>query len=457
MAQYLTSVNPYNSEIVNKYPVDDNVAVDQKIAKAAAAFDKWGNTSQRQRAAYLKSIADNLLKNKHELAKTATEEMGKPIAQSLAEIEKSAWSLKYYAENGERFLNDEIIETEAQKSYVTYQPLGVVLAIMPWNFPYWQVFRAMGPILMAGNTMLLKHASNVTGCAIAIQKIVAGADLPADIFQTLVIPSSMVEPVIANPVVKAITFTGSTTVGAQVAATAASHLKKQVLELGGSDPYVILADADLPKAVELCVQSRMNNTGQSCIAAKRFIVVKDVVEVFTMEFVKQIQTRMYGDPMDAASLAGPMARTDLRDELHQQVLKSVEKGASLLCGGAVPEGNGAFYPPTVLGNVSKGMPAYNEELFGPVASIITAEDEEDAIRIANDTAFGLGGAVFSRDVERAEKIAATRIQSGSVFVNSYVSSDPRLPFGGINQSGYGRELSYFAVREFVNIKTISIK
>ena len=457
MADYLSSYNPFNGELIRQYPVDDHEILREKLARSNTAFEKWSRISPRQRAAYLKSLSDYLLKHKHRLAEIATLEMGKPIAQSLAELEKSAGALKYYSENGPRFLEKEIVETEAQKAYVTFQPLGTILAIMPWNFPYWQVFRAMGPVLMAGNTLLLKHASNVTGCALAIEKAMDEAGIPDFIFQTLVIPSADVASVITDPAVKAVTFTGSTEAGRQVAATAASHLKKQVLELGGSDAYIILEDADMAKAVELCTQSRLNNSGQSCINAKRFVVVKSQLNTFAAQMAKEMQQRKMGDPLDAATQIGPMARKDLRAALHQQVLKSIAMGAKAICGGFIPEGPGAFYPPTVLIDVKKGMPAYEEELFGPVAAIIAAEDEAEAIAIANDSAFGLGGAVFSRDTDRAEKIAATQIQAGSVFVNDFVRSDARLPFGGIKQSGYGRELGYYAIREFVTIKSISVQ
>jgi len=350
-----------------------------------------------------------------------------------------------------------MVKTTAQKSFISFQPLGVVLAIMPWNFPYWQVFRAMGPILAAGNTMVLKHASNVTGCALAIEQAIRSAGLPENIFQTLVLPSSAMEAVIADENIKAVTFTGSTAAGRKVAATAASHLKKQVLELGGSDAYVILQDADLENAVKTCVRSRLNNSGQSCIAAKRFIVDKKVIEPFTSKMVAEMKQKKFGDPMQEEMDLGPMARKDLRDDLHEQVSKSIQMGAEVLCGGYIPEGVGAYYPPTVLTKVKKGMPAYDEELFGPVAAIIEAEDEQDAIQKANDSSFGLGAAVFSENLEKAEHIAETQLQAGSVFVNEFVSSNPLLPFGGIKDSGYGRELSYFAVREFVNIKTIYIR
>lgn len=457
MNEYLVSINPFTKKEIAQYKKDDHQIIQNKINNAAIAFKKWSNTSVRQRAAYLKSLADYLQKNKSSLAELATNEMGKPYAQSLLELEKSARTLEYYAENGQQFLQEEIVETEAQKSYISFQPLGTVLAIMPWNYPYWQVFRAMAPILMAGNTMLLKHASNVTGCALAIEKAFTEAGIPDNIFQTLVISAQDVEQVIAHKLVHAITFTGSTDAGSKVASLSGKYLKKQVLELGGSDAYVVLNDADLKQTVEVCVTSRLNNTGQSCISAKRFVVDKKIISTFQSQMVQLMQERKFGNPMDVSNQLGTMARHDLRDQLHEQVNKSIEMGAELLCGGFIPEEEGAFYPPTVLAKVTKGMPAYDEELFGPVAAIIEAKDEDEAIEIANDSVFGLGGAIFSRDTKRAELIAEQRLQAGSVFINDFVRSDPRMPFGGIKQSGYGRELSYFGLREFVNIKTIFIK
>jgi len=457
MSDLLLSINPFTGEQINSYPVDTRTIARYKLDQAQQAFQHWRKTSIRQRAAYLKSLSDYLQKNKRTMAEQATLEMGKPYAQSVTEIEKSATTLAYYAENGPRFLDDEIVDTEASKSYVSFQPLGVVLAIMPWNFPYWQVFRAMGPILMGGNTMLLKHASNVTGCALAIEKALREAGLPEYIFQNLLLPSSAMEEVIAHRYVQAVTFTGSTGAGAKVAAIAGQYLKKQVLELGGSDAYVVLSDADLKSAVEICVTSRLNNTGQSCISAKRFVVDKKVINTFTTQMVVQMKDRHWGNPMDSATQLGPLARHDLRDTLHKQVQDSIAQGAELLCGGYIPEEPGAFYPPTVLARVKKGMPAYDEELFGPVAAIIEANDEADALRIANDSVFGLGGAIFSRDTKKAARLAEEHFQAGSVFINDFVRSDARLPFGGIKQSGYGRELSYFGLREFVNIKTIFVR
>ncbi len=457
MSDTLNSINPYNGKEIARYKVDTATVIKHKLQQAQKAFEKWSTVSLRQRAAYLKALADYLQKNKRTLAETATLEMGKPYIQSITEIEKSATTLAYYADNGPRFLENEPVQTEAQESYVSFQPLGTVLAIMPWNYPYWQVFRAMGPILMGGNTMVLKHASNVTGCALNIERVMQEAGLPEHIFQTLVVPSSQLEAIIAHKQIQAITFTGSNYGGSKVAELAGKYLKKQVLELGGSDPYIVLADADLKKAVEICVASRLNNTGQSCISAKRFIVDKKIIQTFQEQMTLQMQERKYGNPMDTGIPLGPLARHDLRNELHKQVEKSIEMGAKLLCGGFIPDGEGAFYPPTVLTNVKRGMPAYEEEMFGPVAAIIEAQDEADAVRIANDSIFGLGAAIFSRDIKKAEQLANEEIEAGSVFINDFVRSDARLPFGGIKQSGYGRELSYFGLREFVNIKTIFIR
>lgn len=457
MTNTISSVNPFNGKEIKQYNVDTKTIIKFKLENAHKAYEKWSKVSVRQRAAYLKALGDYLQKNKKSMAEMATLEMGKPYTQSVTELEKSAVTLHYYADKGPRFLEQELVETEAQKSYVSFQPLGTVLAIMPWNFPYWQVFRALGPILMGGNAMVLKHASNVTGCALAIENAIREAGLPEYLFQTLIVPSSEMEEVIAHRLINAVTFTGSTSGGSKVAELAGKHLKKQVLELGGSDAYVILEDADLKNAVEVCVTSRLNNSGQSCISAKRFVVDKKVIGTFRSQMVALMEQRKYGDPMNTSTTVGPLARHDLRDQLHKQVMDSVAKGAEILCGGFIPEEEGVFYPPTVLANVKKGMPAYDEELFGPVAAIIEADDEADAIRIANDSVFGLGGAIFSRDIKKAEAIAEEQLQAGSIFVNDFVRSDARLPFGGIKQSGYGRELSYYGLREFVNIKTIFIR
>ena len=383
--------------------------------------------------------------------------MGKPFAQGVAEAEKCAWVCNYYAENAERFLSPELVATDATKSFITFQPLGILLAVMPWNFPFWQVFRSAAPALMAGNAVVLKHASNVSGCALEIENVFRDAGLPTGLFTTLLLKSNRVNAIIEHPFVKAVTITGSTAAGKAVAMKAGETLKKSVLELGGSDPYVILEDANLEEAVSTCVTARLINNGQSCIAAKRFIVMQSVLKQFEEMFVEKMKVQKVGDPLEPGVNVGPMARHDLRDELHAQVLLSIERGATLLCGGQVPNNKGAFYPPTVLTNVKKGMPAYDDELFGPVAAIVAAKDEGDAIRIANDSVFGLGAAVFTSNVKRGERIAAEELDAGSCFVNAFVKSDPRLPFGGIKESGYGRELSAFGIREFVNIKTVYVK
>jgi succinate-semialdehyde dehydrogenase/glutarate-semialdehyde dehydrogenase len=375
----------------------------------------------------------------------------------LAEIEKCALACDYYAENGQSFLRSETVQTGAFESYISYQPIGTILAVMPWNFPFWQVFRFLAPALMAGNTGVLKHASNVCGCALAIEQLVIDAGFPEDVFRTLLVGSTAVKQIIDNPHVKAVTLTGSTSAGKAVAAAAGVALKKSVLELGGSDPYLILEDADIKTAARLCVTSRLLNAGQSCIGAKRFIISDKVYEEFKTEFVRLMAASAYGNPLDPQTAIGPLARTDLRDELHQQVVSSCALGATLLLGGFVPEGKAAYYPPTVLENVTPGMPAYHEELFGPVAVLYRFSTIEEGIHIANDTVFGLGAGVFTSDLAKGKELAEKGLEAGCVFVNDFVKSDPRLPFGGIKESGYGRELSYVGIREFVNIKTILIK
>ena len=386
-----------------------------------------------------------------------TLEMGKPINQSKAEIEKCAWACEYYAANAEKFLADEIIITDASRSYNAYKPLGVVLAVMPWNFPFWQVFRFAAPNLMAGNAGILKHSSNVTGCAFAIEEIFREAGFPENIFRALIISSKNIKPVIENKNISAVTITGSVPAGRAVATMAGSALKKSVLELGGSDPYLILEDADLEIASEICVNSRIINGGQSCIAAKRFIVVESILDEFENLFVKKMKLKKMGDPFNPENDLGPQAKIELRNELHQQVVNSLSKGASLLLGGEIPKIKGAYYPPTVLTNVFPGMPAYDEELFGPVAAIIKVKDEDEGIKAANNTSFGLGAAVFTLNNDKGEKIAKDRLNAGCCFVNDLVKSDPRLPFGGIKESGYGRELSFIGIREFVNIKSVYVK
>lgn len=452
----IESVNPANGELIERYEEMGAAEVKQVIDAAHTQFLAWRETAFSQRAACLQKAAQILRDEQERFAQLMTAEMGKPLAQGRAEAQKCAWVCDYYADHAEIFLAPETVETDASKSFVSYQPLGVVLAVMPWNFPFWQVIRFAAPALMAGNAALLKHAGNVTGCALAIEDIFRRAGFPDGLFKTLLISSKQVAEVLANPQVKAATLTGSTAAGSAVAAEAGKRIKKTVLELGGSDAYVILEDADLDETVMACVTSRLINSGQSCIAAKRFVVVEPILEEFTQRYLELMKEKKMGDPLDENTDIGPQARADLRDELHAQVMKSVELGATLLLGGEVPAGKGAYYPPTVLTNVSKGMPAYDEELFGPVAAIIAAKDEEDAIRIANDSPFGLGAAVFTRDLARGEMIAETKLEAGACFVNAFVKSDPRLPFGGVKESGYGRELSIFGIREFVNIKTVYV-
>ena len=453
----LQSVNPANLQTIKTYLQMQPSEVNRILDLTNSAFEEWEDTSFDYRSRLMMKAADVLRKNKEEYSKLMTLEMGKPISQSRAEVEKCVWVCEYYAENAEKFLTDELVETDASKSFITFQPLGIVLAVMPWNFPFWQVFRFAAPGLMAGNAGILKHASNVSGCALAIEEVFSEAGFPENLFRTILVPSSQMEEVIKNEKIKAVTLTGSVPAGKAVAKTAGSVLKKTVMELGGSDPYVILKDADLEMAAETCSTARLINGGQSCIAAKRFIVVEKIYDSFEKLFVEKMKSKKMGDPFDESNYIGPQASIFLRDELHTQVEKSIELGAELLLGGKVPEKEGAWYPPTVLSNVKKGMPAFDEELFGPVAALIKAKDEAEAIQIANDSIFGLGAAVFTQDLKRGEKIAKEKIQAGCCFVNAFVKSDPRLPFGGIKESGYGRELSSFGIREFVNIKTVYVR
>ncbi|WP_069131306.1 aldehyde dehydrogenase family protein [Rhodohalobacter halophilus] len=452
----MKSINPATGEVIAEYQPHTNAEVDQILNNSEEAFREWQSVPFSERSDLLKRAGEILRNRKAEFAKLMTLEMGKPIAGAEAEVEKCAWVCDYYAENGESFLADQIIETDAKKSFVTFRPLGTVLAVMPWNFPFWQVFRFAVPGMMAGNAGVLKHASNVTGSALAIEEIFKDAGFPENLFSTLKISSSDVARVIESPIVKAVTLTGSVPAGKAVAKKAGAELKKTVLELGGSDPYLILEDADLEKAIPTCVNSRLINNGQSCIAAKRFIVVESKLKAFEERFVSEMKKRTMGDPMSRDYDLGPQARNDLRDELHDQVKRSVDKGAKCLLGGKIPDQKGAWYPPTVLTDVNPGMAAYEEELFGPVAAIIKARDEEDAVRIANDSIFGLGASVFTEDLEKGEEIASKKLNAGNCFVNSLVKSDSRLPFGGIKESGYGRELSHFGIREFVNIKTVYV-
>ncbi len=453
----LLSINPTNNKTIAGYEEHSAQYVADIIDLSARMFEKYQFTSFDERTRRMQRVAEILRNKLQEYAELMTNEMGKPILQSKAEIEKCAWVAEYYAENAEKFLSDEFIKTDATESLVAFRPLGIILGVMPWNFPFWQVFRFACPTLMAGNTVILKHASNVSGCSLAIEKIFNEAGFQKGEFSSILIPGSSVRSIIAHPAIKAVSITGSTPAGRSVGEAAGYHLKKAVLELGGSDPYIILQDANIAETVQSCVTARLINGGQSCIAAKRFIVESQIYEQFISAFKTEMEKRLMGDPMDPQYHIGPQARTDLRDELHKQVTDSVALGAKIISGGYIPDLDGAWYPPTIITNVKKGMPAYDEELFGPVAAIIKAEDEADAFTIANDTVFGLGAAVFTSDSDKGKRVAKYLLNAGSCFVNTFVRSDPRLPFGGIKDSGFGRELSLYGIREFVNIKTVYVK
>ena len=450
----MLSINPATGKTIQECLEPSAEEVERRIEETHRAQEIWREVPFADRARLTKKAGEVLREGREEYARLMALEMGKPIRQGRSEAEKCAWVCDYYAENAEGFLSREPVATAAAESFVSFQPLGVVLAVMPWNFPFWQVFRFAAPALMAGNGGILKHASNVPGCALAIEEVFRKAGFPKSVFSTLLVGSSRVDAIIDHPRVVAVTLTGSTPAGRAVAGKAGEALKKTVLELGGSDPYLILEDADLDLAVPACVESRLINSGQSCINAKRFVVVESVLAEFEDRFVQEMKDRKVGDPLEEETDVGPMARADLRDELHQQVRMSIEKGARLLLGGEIPPGPGSYYPPTVLTDVPRGSPAYQDELFGPVAAILKVPDEAEAVRVANDSVFGLGAAIFTRDCTRGVRLAEEEIQAGSCFVNTFVRSDPRLPFGGIKESGYGRELAAFGIREFVNIKTV---
>ena len=452
----LETINPATGDLVKSFDEITKKEVDDIINHTHDAFLSWKNVSYSERSKLMMNAANVLKDKKEEYGKILTLEMGKPIKQATSEVEKCAWVCEYYAKNTETILKKELIETDASESYVQFDPIGVVLAVMPWNFPFWQVFRFAAPALMAGNVGILKHASNVPMSALAIEQIFLHAGFPQNVFKTLLISSSQVSDIIKNPKVKAATLTGSEHAGKKVASNCGKELKKTVMELGGSDPFIILKDANLDEAIDTAVTARLINNGQSCISAKRFIVVEDVYEEFEKKFVEKIKVVRTGDPMNEETELGPMAREDLLEELHDQVKRSVEKGAKLLCGGERLDQKGYYYPATVISNIQPGMAAYEEELFGPVASVFKAKDDEDAIRIANDSEFGLGASLWSNNLEKAKEFAS-KIESGSVFINGLVKSDPRLPFGGVKISGYGRELSHYGIKEFVNIKTVWIK
>jgi len=452
----IKSKNPYTGEELQEFNLHNDREIDLIIDSAQNTFLDFKETTFKERAQLMQKTALILEQRKNEFAEIITMEMGKVLSEGISEIEKCAWVCRYYAINAESFLADKTIETDASKSYVSYKPLGIVLAVMPWNYPFWQVFRFAAPALMAGNVALLKHASNVPHSALLIEEVFREAGFPEYVFKTVLAESTQVENILGNRFVKAATLTGSGPAGSSVSSISGKHIKKIVLELGGNDPYLILHDADLHLAAEQCTKTRLLNAGQSCIAGKRFIAVESVYQEFVERFKIEMSKVVMGDPMQAVNI-GPMARHDLRDEVHEQVLESIKKGAILELGGTIPDSEAAFYPPTILTNVKRGMPAYDDEIFGPVASIIKVKDEEEAIKVANDTTFGLGSCVFTKDEKRGEDIARNRINAGACFVNQFVKSDPRLPFGGINESGYGRELSENGIHEFVNIKTVYVK
>lgn len=453
----IKTVNPTTGKLIQSYPEMSESEVNQIIDLSHQAFLAWRELNFHTRATGMKKIADVLRQRKNEYANLITDEMGKPLKQAIGEVEKCALACDHYADHAENYLKDRIIQTEMKKSYVAHQPLGIIFAIMPWNFPFWQVFRFAAPTLMAGNAALLKHAPISTGTAIAIENLFLESGLTKNIFRTLIISEEAASKVISHPAVAAVSLTGSPRAGKAVSALAANQLKKSVLELGGCDPYLILEDADLELAANACVTSRMLNAGQSCIAAKRLIVIESIKDKFTALIKKNLDKYKVGNPLDPETDCGPLARKDLRDKVHEQVSRCIDMGANLIMGGKIPADDGFYYIPTLLTNIKKGMPAYDEEIFGPVISIISAKNEEEAIAIANDTGYGLGAGIFSKDIKRAEKIAVEKIQSGSCVINTFLSSNPALPFGGIKNSGHGRELSAEGILSFVNVKTIAIK
>lgn len=450
------TINPATEAILETYAVMTQSTIGQQIEAAHAQFQVWKRTDIRERAKLMLNLAKLLRSRAPDFAKLIAEEMGKPVAAGKAEVDKCALVCEHYAHQAAAYLIPEYITTDHQRAKVCYQPQGIVFAIMPWNFPFWQVFRFAAPNIMAGNVGILKHAPITTGSGLMIEQLFLDAGFPEHVFTTLILTNEQAATVIAHPHVSGVTFTGSEQTGMILAACAGSHLKKAVMELGGSDPYIVLHDADLDLAANVIVTSRLNNNGQTCIAAKRTIVVTDVADALIEKLLNLAKTYQFGDPMDPNTQLGPMAREDLRTHVHQQVLETIAKGAMLRLGGKVPEMRGFFYPPTILTHVRPGMPAFDEEVFGPVFAITIATDEQDAIKLANQSRFGLGAAVFTKDLIRGEKIASIELQAGQAFVNSAVASEPCLPFGGTKHSGFGRELAKEGIREFMNIKTVVV-
>lgn len=452
----MASISPFTGERLREFEQHSDEALEQKLQLAAERFRSYRNVSFAERARMMTRAADILEREKNAFGELMTREMGKTLRSAVQEAEKSAFGCRFYAENAERFLAEEEAKTAATRSFVRYQPIGPVLAIMPWNFPFWQVFRFAAPALMAGNVGLLKHASNVPQCALAIEDVFRRAGFPEGTFQTLLIGSDRVNRVIADPRVVAVTLTGSVGAGSSVAATAGKEIKKTVLELGGSDPFIVMPSADLDRAAATAVQARVINNGQSCIAAKRFIVDEKIYDAFTQKFVEHMAALKVGDPMDPATDVGPLATQDVLRGLEEQVTQTIKMGARVLLGGKRLSRPGNFFAPTVLVDIPEGSPALDDELFGPVASIFRARGIEDAINIANNSRFGLGACAWTND-KAEQEMFIDRIESGLAFINAMVASDPRIPFGGVKHSGYGRELSHFGIREFVNIKTVSIQ
>ncbi|MBI4514465.1 MAG: NAD-dependent succinate-semialdehyde dehydrogenase [Deltaproteobacteria bacterium] len=451
----IRSINPATEAVLATFEPTPPAGVERALDQAVTAGRGWRRSTFTDRATLMRQAAAYLRRERAHLGALATAEMGKPVAEAEAEVDKCAWACEYYADNAEGFLADQPRSSSARESYVQFIPLGTVLAVMPWNFPFWQVFRFAAPALMAGNTGILKHASNVPQCALAIAEVFSRCGFPPGVFQTLLIAGAAASRLIEDPRIAAVTITGSEQAGSQVAAGAGRAIKKSVLELGGSDPFIVLADADLPAAVATGLRARFQNTGQSCIAAKRFIVEAPVFREFQERFVEGTRALRVGDPMDRTTQVGPLARDDLRDTLDRQVRRSVEQGAEVLAGGHRRAGRGYFYQPTVVANVRAEMPVAGEEVFGPVAALIQARDADEAVALANQSDYGLGAALWTSDLPRARRLAR-ELESGQVFVNGLVASDPRLPFGGVKRSGYGRELSDYGIREFVNIQTVWI-
>jgi succinate-semialdehyde dehydrogenase / glutarate-semialdehyde dehydrogenase len=451
----IASVNPATGQTLQVFPALDDAALEDRLARSETAYGKYRKTSFADRARWLTAAADILERERDALGRLMTLEMGKPIGAARAEAAKCATACRYYVEHGEKLLADEPVELGSGRSFIRYQPIGPVLAVMPWNFPLWQVFRFAAPALMAGNVGLLKHASNVPQCALAIEDVIRRAGFPDDVFQTLLIGSEHVAKLLDDPRVKAATLTGSEAAGAQVASQAGRQIKKTVLELGGSDPFIVMPSADLGRAAQVAAEARTVNNGQSCIAAKRFIVDRRISNDFELRFVQAMESLRVGDPLDEATQIGPLATAQILEDLDGQVRRSIEMGARVLTGGRRLDRPGNYYAPTVLVDAPKDSPAYREELFGPVAVLFTVDGAVEAVRLANDTEFGLGASAWTNDPAE-QRVFVDEIESGMVFVNGMVASDARLPFGGVKRSGYGRELSAYGIREFVNVKTVRL-